>query len=113
MLTDDEISITSTSSTSPKSGMFKVINSGVPGSTEISLVSSLDTFFSSIVSDLSSFEISFSPSCVSISRNGIPSVTLSPIFTKSLEILPCFEAGISIAALSLSKTIIVSSLSTS
>ena len=47
-----------------------------------------------------------------ISKKGIPIFTLSPSFNKTLWINPFTEAGISIAALSVSRTIIGSSLST-
>ena len=51
-------------------------------------------------------EASFLTEIVSISIKGMPSLTLSPTFTWIFFITPGTDAGISIAALSLSRTTI-------
>ena len=49
---------------------------------------------------------------ISISTNGIPSLTISPTFIRIFFTTPSADAGISIAALSVSRIIIESSDST-
>ena len=109
--TSTQTSITSTSSTSPRSGIKGLAK--VSSSPEVSFV--ISSFDSVRLSSSSSSEVSISSvdvSKTSISTKGIPCLTISPTLMRIFLTSPLTEAGISIAALSVSRIIIESSDST-
>ena len=103
--------MTSTSSTSPRSGI-KGLAKDISSLEVSSIISSFDSVRlpSSLSSEVSTSSIDVSKT--SISTKGIPCLTISPTLIRIFLTSPLTEAGISIAALSVSRIIIESSDST-